>query len=54
MSDYTKPVIIKRNKDGATSSEESEDDVVDGEPPVVRVSGDGGSNEEGRSYNLSK
>jgi hypothetical protein len=47
LSDYTKPVIIKRNKDGMTSSDESEHDVIDGKPAIVRVSGDGGSNEDG-------
>ena len=47
LSDYTKPVIIKRNKDGVTSSEDSEHDVIDGSPSIVRVSGDGGSNEDG-------
>ncbi|XP_046844954.1 ninein-like protein isoform X2 [Xenia sp. Carnegie-2017] len=44
LSDYTKPLIIKRNKDGLTSSDES--DVIDGKSSVVRVSGDGGSNGE--------
>jgi hypothetical protein len=47
LSDYTKPDIIKRNKNGMTSSDESEHDVIDGEPTIVRVSGDGGSNEDG-------
>ncbi|XP_028410974.1 ninein-like protein isoform X2 [Dendronephthya gigantea] len=46
LSDYTKPVIIKRNKDGATSSDDSERDDIDGKPSIVRVSGDGGSNED--------
>lgn len=48
MSDYTKPVVIKRNKDGATSSDESDTaDQPDGtRVPSVRVSGDGGSNED--------
>lgn len=46
LSDYTKPLIIKRNKDGLTSSDES--DVIDGKSSVVRVSGDGGSNGEGK------
>jgi hypothetical protein len=40
-------VIIKRNKDGMTSSDDSEHDVIDGNPSIVRVSGDGGSNEDG-------
>lgn len=48
LSDYTKPVIIKRNKDGVTSSDDSENDIIDGKPSIVRVSGDGGSNEDGK------
>lgn len=43
LSDYTKPTIIRRKKDGVSSEEESEDeDQVDG---GRRRSGDGGSNE---------
>ena len=46
LSDYTKPVVIKRNKEGATSTDESDTaDQPDG-TPSVRVSGDGGSNED--------
>ena len=48
LSDYTKPVVIKRNKEGVTSSDESDTaDHPDGtRVPSVRVSGDGGSNED--------
>ena len=46
LSDYTKPVIIKRNKDGTTSSDDSEHEI-DEKLSIVRVSGDGGSNEDG-------
>ena len=48
LSDYTKPVVIKRNKEGVTSSDESDTaDQPDGtRVPSVRVSGDGGSNED--------
>ena len=52
LSDYTKPVVVKRKKEGATegatSSEESDTaDQPDGtRVPSVRVSGDGGSNED--------
>ena len=48
LSDYTKPVIIKRNKDGISSSDDSGHDIIDGKPAIVRVSGDGGSNEDGK------
>ena len=44
LSDYTKPNIIRRNKDGVSSGEESDEDQVDG---GTRMSGDGGSNEDG-------
>ncbi|KAL9987729.1 hypothetical protein ACROYT_G002082 [Oculina patagonica] len=48
LSDYTKPVVIKRNKEGVTSSDDSDTaDQPDGtRVPSVRVSGDGGSNED--------
>ena len=48
LSDYTKPVVIKRNKEGTASSDESDTaDQLDGRRvPSVRVSGDGGSNED--------
>ena len=49
LSDYTKPTIIRRSKDDPTSSDE---DFVDGRVmPVIRVSGDGGSNEDGEPVN---
>lgn len=48
LSDYTKPVVIKRNKEGVTSTDDSDTaDHPDGtQVPPVRVSGDGGSNED--------
>ena len=48
LSDYTNPVVIKRNKEGVTSSDESDTaDQQDGtRVPSVRISGDGGSNED--------
>lgn len=50
LSDYTKPTIIRRNKDGGTSEEESEEeDQVDG---GRRMSGDGGSNEDGGKHGI--
>ncbi|XP_048586861.1 ninein-like protein isoform X5 [Nematostella vectensis] len=51
LSDYTKPKVIRRNKEGVTSSEESEEDEVDGAGTQVhvRLSGDGGSNEDGEN-----
>ena len=54
LSDYTKPVVIKRNKEGATSSDESDTaDQPDGtRVPSVRVSGDGGSNEDAGKQHL--
>lgn len=51
LSDYTKPVVIKRNKEGVTSSDESDTaDQPDG--TSVRVSGDGGSNEDAGKQHL--
>ena len=54
LSDYTKPVVIKRNKEGVTSSDESDTaDQPDGtRVPSVRVSGDGGSNEDAGKQHL--
>ena len=48
VSDYIKPTVIRRNKDGVTSSDESDHDAANanGTVPTVRVSGDGGSNED--------
>ena len=49
LSDYTKPVIIKRSKDDISSSDDSGGhDIIDGKPAIARVSGDGGSNEDGK------
>lgn len=45
--------MIKRNKEGATSSDESDAaDQPDG-TPSVRVSGDGGSNEDAGKHQNS-
>ena len=46
MSDYIKPTVIRRNKEGLTSSDESDHEPANGTVPSVRVSGDGGSNED--------
>ncbi|XP_068692432.1 ninein-like protein [Montipora foliosa] len=48
LSDYTKPQVVKRNKEGVTSTDDSDAaDHPDGtRVPPVRVSGDGGSNED--------
>ena len=44
LSDYTKPNIIRRNKDGMTSSDDEMDDTdAHLNVPSLRVSGDGGS-----------
>lgn len=51
LSDYTKPTIIRRSKEGGDSTEESEEDHVDGGTGVpVRMRGDGGSNEDGGKH----
>lgn len=54
LSDYTKPTVIKRNKEGVTSSDESDTaDQPDGtRVPSVRVGGDGGSNEDAGKQHL--
>ena len=52
LSDYTKPMVIRRNKDGMSSSE-SEDHEDGRVVPVIRVSGDGGSNEDGEIVKTS-
>lgn len=49
LSDYTKPTIIRRSKEGGESTEESEEEQVDG-GTSVRMRGDGGSNEDGGKH----